>query len=386
MKEHLEKCLLCPRPSCTSCPAGTQIRDAIKLIRDGKHDEAGALLFENNPLSAITGAVCPNHLYCKSSCVLGRKNNAVDFGKIERVISAKYLDTLLNKPSITSAPSPSSKNVLIAGSGPAGLSLAFYLRRKGYNVTVFEREQEFGGMLRYGIPNFRLDKTLIDKLTAVLTKRGINLVNNKKVDLSNIEAYQADFDIIVLAIGACVPKNLGLEGEDLPHVWTAVSFLRFSQNPPMLGSFNSAVVIGGGNVAIDCALAASHANPDAAVKMCYRRAPEDLKCYPEELQLAKERGVELEFHMVPKCIKNDKVVFERDGKEISVPADLVVTAIGQQALGGEQKTAVETERGLIKTDEFKTNLENVYAIGDAVTGTQTIIKAVAAAKRLAELI
>ena len=329
----------------------------IELIRSGKTDEAGALLFDNNPLTAITGAVCPNHLFCKGTCVLGRKGNPVDFSKIEREVSKKYLETE-ELPRFTE----NNKRVLIVGSGPAGIALAYYLRKQGFSVEVWEKEKQLGGMLRYGIPDFRLDKSLIDKVVSRLEKFGVRFRADSPVDLKNLPD---GFDITVLAIGAGVSKKLDIEGSEL-----AVPALEYLQNGKEASG--NVIVIGAGNVAIDCALTAA-AYGAASVSICYRKDEAAMKAYPDELKLARNKGIVFNYFMVPKIITKKGVTFDKQGQEVFMPADKVIVAIGQTA----------TEDGLIKPEELGTN---VYAIGDAVTGTSTIIEVVAAAKQLAEKI
>ena len=366
VEKELKKCLLCKNPLCHACPAETQIPKVISLARDGKTMEAGALLFDNNPLTAITGAVCPNHLYCHGACVLSKVNKAVNFGKIECEISRQYIEN--PKLKIPTAKNKNAKKFLIIGSGPSGLALSYYLRKDGHNVTVYEREQHFGGMLRYGIPDFRLDKTLIDKIVTALESIGIKFKNNTTADLNNLEQYKSDFDAIVLAIGAGISKTLDIPGSSL-----ATPALEYLKSPKQA---QSVIVIGAGNVAIDCTLTAAH-NHAKSVNLCYRRDEAAMKAYPDELALARSQGVRFNYFMVPKKITQTKtqkfrVEFERHDKKVTKTADLVVLAIGQ----------IATPDGLVKATDFQTESPNIYALGDAVTGPGTIIKAVASAKQL----
>lgn len=374
MENELKKCLLCKKPFCTACPAGTEVRRVIELVRNGKTAEAGAVLFDNNPLTAITGAVCPNHLFCKGACVLGRKGNAVDFGKIEREISRDYLDTDAKPVKKI----PSAKKVLVVGSGPAGLALSYYLNKAGLNVTVYEKEERFGGMLQYGIPDFRLDKSLIDKIVGRLEKVGIEFKAEQTVDLKNLPS---EFNIIVLAIGAGISRSLGIFGEEL--TLPALVYLKTPKRSA------NVIVIGAGNVAIDCALTAAELGAKS-VNLCYRKDEAAMKAYPEELEYAKHKGVQFNYFMVPKKITKKGVTFEKQGEEVFMPADQVVVAIGQGAVDLDmcKDYCLDcTQNGLIKTEEkFKTNKKGVYALGDAVTGTSTIIQVVAQAKELAQII
>jgi glutamate synthase (NADPH/NADH) small chain len=343
---------------------GTKIPNVVALIREGKQTEAAKMLFENNPLTAITGAVCPNHLYCRGGCILGKKGNAVDFSVIEREVSKRYLNKLASKKNLSVKPAEHCKNFVIVGAGAAGLSIAYFLKKEGHDVTVYEREEKSGGMLRYGIPDFRLDKKLIDKVTLILEKMGVEFHCNETINITNPSADNAD--AVILAIGASVPKKLGIEGEDNTNVRSGIEYLK---SPT---AAKNVIVIGGGNVAIDCALMAAHMEA-TSVNLCYRRDIIAMKAYGEELELARKKGIVFNFHMVPKKFTSEGVVFEREGEVVFMPADLVVVAVGQNA----------TDNGMLVAEDYKTNIEKVYAVGDAVTGTISIIKAVAGAKELA---
>jgi len=384
MENELKKCLMCKNPLCAKCPAKTDVRRVVELVRAGKVLEAGEVLFDNNPLSAITGMVCPNHLFCKGGCVKG-----LDFGVIEKEVSKKFLEVQVG---IASSQTPrNDKRVLIVGSGPAGLSLSYYLAKAGYKVEVWEKEEKLGGMLRYGIPGFRLDKGLIDKVAGVIERCGVEFKVKKSVDLKNLPngfdktSLSNKFDIIVLAIGAGVSRRLDIEGNELAVY--ALDYLKESQSgggwiaTSPTAPRNDVVVIGAGNVAIDCVLTAAELGAKS-VNLCYRKDEAAMKAYPEELAHARSKGVVFNYFMVPKKILVDGVLFE-NGK--FMPADKVVVAIGQGAVDLDICTKIGcTTNGLIQAEGFKTNIENVYALGDAVTGTSTIIQVVAQARELAD--
>lgn len=344
MKNELQKCLQCKTVPCHVCPANTDVTNVIALARLGKIHEAGQILFNNNPLSAITGLVCPNHLFCKGGCVLGIKGEPLDFGQIERAISLEYLDS----PVVLDIERFPDKKALIVGSGPAGIAMAHYLSRY-YHVTVYERESKFGGMLRYGIPDHRLDKTIIDKIVDIVRHNGVNFVANKDVDLFNLPA---SFDIIVLAIGAGLSKPLNIPGEEF-----AMGSLEYLKNPT---THEKVIVIGAGNVSIDVATTAKKLGGD--VTLCYRRERDKMRAYPQEIKHAEDMGVKFRFNMVPKEINQDTILFDNG---VVMSFDKLIIAIGQES----QKYP-----------------ENVYAVGDMVTGTKTIVQAVASAKKLAKQI
>ena len=354
MSKELDKCLMCKNPQCLGCPCGTPVSEVIKLVRTSKIAAAQQALFENNPLSPITCEICPSFRFCQKSCVLSKTpKGGVDFSEIEKnVWSGRWRVKTQVLPR-------NGKKVLVIGSGPAGLSSAFYLSKRGFSVEVHEERGRFGGMLRYGIPDFRLDKTKINKIIRILRNMGVIIKSRSAVDLNNLQQIKTDggFHGIIVATGAWASKKLKIEGEDLPNVKTAIQFLTTHHS-----AFHTPqiIVIGGGNVAVDCALVA--AKKGACVKLCYRRGEADMKAYPHEINLAKNGGVVFEFNIAPKRITKDGVFFERGGEETFEKADLVVVAVGQSS------------------DLKKSEIEGIYYIGDCITGTATVVEAVAAAK------
>jgi len=410
VEKELKKCLLCKNARCLKCPANTQIPEIISLVKNNDFKRAGALLFNNNPLSAITGEVCPNHLYCRAGCVLGVKGSAVDFSHIEQKISREFLNLthkeifkLLNN--IESPQTVTKKNIAIVGSGPAGLSGAYFLIKQGHSVTIYEQNDDFGGMLRYGIPNFRLDKIYINKIINVLKALGVEFKRNIKVDINDIESLknQNDYDVIILAIGANIGRTLDIYGNE--HTITAVDYLKnpqqYHQRLESKKEIKNVIVIGAGNVAIDCATTAStlmkqskYFNEDKhgfsitqpIINLCYRKDETAMKAYPHELELARKLNVAFHYFMIPKEVREIngslEVDFDCEGRVVTMNADLVITAIGQYAIENTKNSLEITDWGSIQVINSKTNIDGVYAIGDAVTGTSTIIKAVASAKEL----
>jgi len=344
MKSELDKCIGCKKPACVGCPAGTDIASVIALVKEGKRAEAGEMLFNNNPFSAICGAVCPNHLFCMPSCILSKRDNAVNFSQIEAEISGEYLEKMPARGLIDS-----SAKVLIIGAGVAGLSLAFYLGRAGIDATVCDKRKRAGGSL-WLIPDSRLDKALVQK---IIDKIGVQIVH-EEIDPANLPT---GYDHIVFAIGSEVSNKLGIPGENLLHVKCGLHFLEHEEAP-----VKNTLVIGGGNVAIDCAIVAKDKGSES-VAICYRKTEEFLKAYPREIQHVKDLGVCFHFNMVPTKITKKFVHFD-NGKKL--PADRVIVAIGQYS-----NTLPEGE---------------LHLIGDVAHGPSTIIKAVASAKQMAEKI
>ena len=356
METELRKCLLCKNPFCKKgCPSETDIARVNSLLRGGGIIEAGRILFENNPFSAITGAICPNYRFCAKSCVLAKMGKGVNFSKIERQVSKQFLG---NANGADFAPKVlNGKSVCIIGGGPAGLSAAFFLRRKGFEVSVYEREQKLGGCLRYGIPDVRLDKSLIDKIVKILEEMGV--VFNYPVTAGAVPPLPEKGNYIVVAAGAGVSKKLGIEGEDDNNI--VIGALEYLKNP----ADGNVIIIGGGNVAVDCSIATQMAGGRATV--CYRRGEADMRAGPHEISLARDLGAQFRFNMIPKRIAENGAVFTFDDGEIFCPADKVVIAVGQSA------------------DNSRFTAPNTEFIGDAAAGsTTTVTEAVASAKKLAE--
>ncbi|MCL2756270.1 MAG: FAD-dependent oxidoreductase [Firmicutes bacterium] len=355
MKNELDKCIGCKVAFCNGCPCGTDVGHIIQLIKSGNLDEAGQLLFFNNPLSAITGAICPSHEFCTKSCILSRKGNPVNFSNIEREISKQYLEKLATgELGIAIQDNLHARHFAVVGGGPAGIAFAFYAILAGHNVVLFERESELGGMLRYGIPDMRLDKSLIDKLENVLVNRmGIRIYKN--TEFVSSKDY---FDEIIVATGVGSSKRLDIDGKE--HAIGALEFLKEMNTSPCDLTGQNIVIVGGGNVAVDCAIVAKHHG--ANTTLCYRKSKQDLRAYPKEIEHAEKMGVKFEFWASPSQIKKGKAIFERDGKEISFCSDKTIIAIGQ--------------------DITKPEIDGAHYIGDCVTGTRTIIEAVASAKKL----
>jgi len=360
MKDELAKCLGCPSAPCKACPCGTDVGQIIRLAKESNLDEAGRLLFQNNPLSAITSAICPNHEFCAQGCVLSKAGKAVNFATIEHEISVAFLDkisALMKPPPIHER----AKKFAIFGSGPAGLAFAFYARLAGHYVTIFEVREKIGGMLQYGIPDIRLDKNLVDKFGELLEKMGVTIVT--KCDFLIFNDIRT-FDEYVIATGASISKKVNIPGEE--HTIPALEFLRSANTEKQDFKKKTIVVVGGGNVAIDCALVAK--NSGAKTILCYRKTRDFLKAGQKEIGLAEKMGVQFEFEMNPKRFEEDRVIFETkckktdEMKEVEIKADKIIVAVGQ------------------KTTQLQ--IDSAHYIGDCVDGTKTVIEAVASAKQL----
>ena len=260
MKELLldaDRCFLCKNPRCrANCPIDTPIPEVISLFKEGKIHEAGEMLFENNPLSAICSVVCPHEDQCKGNCIRGIKSEPVRFCEMEELISNEYLDKIHfeNLPK-------NKHSVAIIGGGPAGITLAFILARKGYKITIFDAHEKIGGVLRYGIPEYRLPNETIDKYEEKLLELGVVIRPNTligpviTVDKLLTDGYKAVF----IGTGLWNPKPLNIKGESLGNVHYAIDYLK---SPSVYRLGNKVVVIGAGNVAMDAARTAKRSGSD----------------------------------------------------------------------------------------------------------------------------
>ncbi|MBQ5845568.1 MAG: FAD-dependent oxidoreductase, partial [Selenomonadaceae bacterium] len=243
------RCLQCKKPQCqiNGCPAHTNIPEMIRLFLDGKINQAGAMLFENNPMSVICSLVCDHEAQCEGHCIQGIKGSPVQISSIEQYISDAYLDKVImeHEP-------PKGQNVAIIGSGPAGLTVAVKLAQRGYNVTIFERMEHLGGMMRYGIPDFRLPQSILNRYTQKLRELGIHIRPNTTIGGAlNLDILFRDgYDAIFIGSGVWRPRALGVKGKSLGNCHFAVDYL---QNPDCYDLGERVAVIGSGNSAMDVA-------------------------------------------------------------------------------------------------------------------------------------
>lgn len=391
MNQHIIRlantCLDCDEPSCKiGCPVNTPIPEMIGLFLDGEINKAGKMLYENNPLSLICSLVCPHDKHCEGHCILNNQMSPVSVGQIENYISTRYMnDVTFEKPRYN------GHDIAIIGSGPAGIALAFMMATKGYGVTMFDAHDKIGGVLRYGIPEFRMDKKVLDQLQEKLVSLGVVIRPNTFIGKTiKIDDLQRDgYEAIFIGTGVWSPKKLDIKGESLGHVHYAVDYLK---SPSVYNLGKKVIVLGAGNVAMDVARTAIR-NGAEEVRIMYRRGLEDMPAEHIEIQAAKLDGIKFDFYRAPyeitkKGIKykytgeNDKK--EQDGFET---ADSVFIAISQQPrdIIVKNNPQIETdERGLVVTDSFgRTTREGVFASGDVVTGARTVVEAVAFSKKVA---
>ena len=377
-------CLGCKKPSCVKgCPVGTPIPEMIRLFLAGDIKKAGKMLFENNPLSVICSMVCPHEKHCEGHCILNKKGTAVSVGGIENYISDLYMNDLQFEK-----PLKNGKKVAIIGSGPAGISLAVILGAKGYDITMYDAHDKIGGVLRYGIPDFRLNKGILDTIETKLRQLDVtirpNITVGKNIIISDL--FRDDFKAVFIGTGVWSPKKLGIKGESLGHVHFAIDYLK---NPSVYHLGDTVVVLGAGNVAMDVARTAVRHGAREVIIM-YRKGMEDIPASKHEVECAKIDGVKFELYKQPLEITDKGVIYsstDESGEEGLLEASSVLVAISQNPKDTIVQTAKQIEvdgKGLVVTDESgRTTMEGVFASGDVVTGARTVVEAVAFSKRVA---
>ena len=394
IKQEASRCLQCKKPMCKmNCPVNTMIPDIVHLFLEGKIEEAGEMLFRNNPLTAVTSVICPHERNCTGHCVLGIKSTPVEFYRIEEYISRFYLETF-SIPEIKK----NGVKVAVAGAGPAGLTMTMLLLLDGYDVTLFESQDDIGGILRYGIPPFRLPRDLLDMYRDILYRMGVHFRPNTSIG-SNIkirELFPDGYKAVFVSVGTGRPNRLGLLGETLGHVHFAVDYLK---SPKAFRLGKQVAVVGAGNVAIDAARTAIRSE-HAHVTILHYKGEEDMTANNDEIEMAELDGVQFIHYAqavrimddAVRCVRvrrieneDGTVSFEEDYKEIfDVPAESVILAIGQGP-GADLKAGNMqlTQRGLLDVNEWgETSEAGVFAAGDIVTGPRTVVEAVAFTKKV----
>ncbi len=422
MKEA-ERCLQCKKPACVAgCPVEVDIPSFIRLIKEGEFTEAIAKIWEKNGLPAVCGRVCPQELQCEGKCIVGKKGDPVAIGNLERFV-ADY-ERVNKKAGLPQKDEPTGKKVAVVGSGPSGLTVAGDLIMKGHEVTIFEAFHKPGGVLVYGIPEFRLPKEIVFSEVAGLEALGVKLDCNAVVGriVSIDELFEQGYDAVFLGVGAGLPRFLNVPGEELVGIFSANEYLTRSNlmkaylfpkvDTPVIRGKN-VITLGAGNVAMDSARTALRLGAEKSL-IVYRRSREEVPARGAEVHHAEEEGVEFHFLTAPiKFIGNDKgrvigmeglkmELGEPDdsgrrrpipieGSEFDLECDLVIIAVG----AGPNPLLTKTTEGLklnkweyIVADEKtgKTSKKGVWAGGDIVTGSATVILAMGAGRQAANSI
>ncbi len=420
-RAEASRCLQCKNPTCIEgCPVNIDIKSFIGEMIDGDYHAAVAVLKEKNALPAVCGRVCPQEEQCEARCVLAKKGESVAIGRLERWLGDFDLACELEGRCVPEVGEDSGKRVAVVGSGPAGLACAGELRRFGHSVTIFESLHATGGVLTYGIPEFRLPKHIVQAEVGLLEEMGVEIRRDVVIGATyTIDELMSEegFDAVFVGNGAGLPMFLGIPGENLNGVYSANEFLtrvnlmrayEFPKADTPVWRGRKVAVVGGGNVAMDAARTAKRLGAEE-VFLVYRRTEEEMPARKEEVHHAAEEGVEFKMLCSPAeilgkdgwvtgIVANTMQLGEPDasgrrapvcvmGADFTIDCDTVIVALGTRANPLLPKTTPDMEiskRGYIVTDEDgATSKPGVYAGGDIVTGSATVILAMGAGKRAA---
>ena len=416
-QDEAARCLQCKNAPCVSgCPVNVPIRDFIAQIRQGDYAGAYATIRSQNGLPAICGRVCPQETQCESKCIRGIKGEPVGIGRLERFVADWAME---HGATVSQHPSPKGKRAAVIGSGPAGLTCAADLAQRGWQVTVYEALHTPGGVLMYGIPEFRLPKALVQREIDAIKAMGVEFITNAVVGRSMTvdELLAQGYDAVFVGSGAGLPNFQHIPGESLCGVYSANEFLTrinlmkaydFPQHDTPVKVGHRVAVIGGGNVAMDAARCARRLG--AEVTIVYRRSEKEMPARLEEVHHAREEGVIFRMLTNPTAILGDENGFVRamtcvemelgepdergrrrpipkPGSAFDLPVETVIVAIGNSPNPLIKKTTPDlpTEKwgGITADASGKTGKAHVYAGGDAVTGAATVILAMGAGKKAA---
>ena len=413
-KDEALRCLNCPTKPCVNkCPVHIDIPSFIKKIMEDDLEGAYSVIAESSSLPAVCGRVCPQERQCESACTLGIKFEPVGIGRLERFVADYHNE---NSKTKASKPESNGHKVAVVGSGPSGLACASDLAKQGFEVTIYEALHKAGGVLIYGIPEFRLPKKIVAREIEGLKDLGVDIQTNVVIGktITIDELFEEGYEAIFIGSGAGLPKFMGIPGESLKNVFSANEFLtRINLMGAYLPESNTPIfhakkvaVVGGGNVAMDAARCARRLG--AEVSIVYRRTEKELPARVEEVEHAKEEGIKFELLTNPieilgneegsvsslKCIRMELGEPDASGRRSPVPVkdsdfvedfDCVIMALGTSPnpLIKNTTAGIEVEKHgcLIVNEEEETTRENVFAGGDAVTGAATVILAMGAGKK-----
>ena len=405
IKQKAEYCLNCKNPQCRiGCPLGNNIPAFIQRVKEDNLEEAYKILCETTVMPAICGRICPHQKQCQGKCVRGIKSDPVSIGEIEAYVGDWALSNQICHKNIQE----NNKKVAVIGGGPSGLTAATFLRRKGYQVTIYEKQKDLGGILKRGIPEFRLPNEIVEKTIEQILALGINVQCKKELgrnlELANLEK---EYDAIYLSIGANIPRKMAIEGEELEGVYGGNSLLENQNHPDYTNK--KVAIIGGGNVAMDCARTIKRMGAKQVV-VIYRRSEVEMPAEEKEILDAKQEGVEFLFlNNIVKILGKNKVeqiecikteLVQKEGETRKSPVDIensnyimdmdcVVMAVG----GKVDKDIIEkcnietTSRKYVQVNENnQTSHEKVFAGGDVVGKNSTVAWAASDGRKVANKI
>jgi len=405
--EEASRCLLCHDAPCTkACPAGTNPEKFIRSLRFRNFKGAVSTIRENNILGGICARVCPTDKYCEGACSRSGIDKPIQIGRLQRYLTDYEKAT---KIEVLESVQPKKEKVAIIGSGPSGLSAAAELALKGYKVTVFEARDQLGGWLAYGIPEDRLPQKVVKNEIGYIKNLGVHFKTNCKVgkDITIDNLKKEGFEAFLLAVGMQKSKDIDIKGNDLDGVIAGTDFLaeaKISKGKVKVG--NKVIVIGGGDVAMDCAVTAKLLGAED-VKIVYRRTIGKMPADRKEIAYSQDLNIPIFTGLKPNEIIGQaekvtrfKAIGMFDDSELNLPADMIIFAIGQEAeevkelkeavkevAAAKELTTVElNEKGTIKTVDYSTNIEGIFASGDIIEGDKTVVNAVKEGKEAARAI
>ncbi len=418
--KEAQRCLNCKNKPCVAgCPVGVKISEFISQICKGDYKSAYEIISQNNSFPAVCGRVCPQEKQCEAVCMRGKMGEPVAIGRLERFVADKSFSCNKFKNKYNNTPVQKHK-IAVVGSGPAGLTCASELSKKGFDVTIFEALHCIGGVLSYGIPQFRLPRKILDKEIQSLKENGVKIITDAVIgkSLSIDKIFEKGYSAVYISTGAGLPKFMGIKGESLSGIYSANEFLtrinlmkaHDDKYDTPLTNIKNVIVVGGGNVAMDAARCAIRVGAESVTVM-YRRSEAEMPARLDEINHAKEEGIKFSFLSNPvefygedgrvlgaKYLKMKFSEEDDTGRRSVVPvsdekfdmkADTVIVAIGNGAnsLITDSTEGLECDsrgRIVIKKGETRTSKKGVYAGGDIVTGAATVILAMGAGKKAAE--
>jgi glutamate synthase (NADPH) small chain len=419
--EEASRCLQCKKPKClTKCPVEIPIPKFIKCIAEKDFHTGIKVIKQKNLLPAVCGRVCPQEEQCEGACVLGKRKGQIAIGRLERFLADWEVSQ--GEPEVPEMLPATGKRVAVVGGGPAGLTVAGDLVRMGHKITVFEALHKLGGVLIYGIPEFRLPKAIVDREVEYLKRLGVEMVTDFVVGRTRtVESLLEEYDAVFVGAGAGLPWFMNIPGENLNGVYSANEYLTrmnlmkgflFPKFSTPIKQHKKVAVVGGGNVAMDCARTALRLG--AETRIIYRRSREELPARLEEVENAEEEGVIFNLLTLPiryngdqdgwvnevECLKmklgepdasGRRTPIPIEGSEFSISVDAVICAIGNSPnplIPATTSGLLVGKKGNVVADEEtgKTSLEKVWAGGDVVTGAATVILAMGAGRKAARSI